>query len=525
MSHPLGVRPEGNAFLDFAGSPSSYNALRMSGLGSLCALNDALLLDVLHQAGGASLLSFSRVSKAGYAFSLHEDTWRSLVLEEFGVDFEMASGGSWRATWAARAATALRAPPPPPPAHAPPASAAGLYSTLLWHAHRCATAPIEPRWLSFDNAPRERGDLAPAAFSAAYDAANAPVVLRDGAAGCWPGREGGAWDASSLRAAHGGVAFHCAGFEWPLSRYLDYCARSTDDNPLYLFDKAFAEKAPALGRYTPPPAFGRDLLELLPRGERPDWRWLILGPAKSGSVWHQDPNGTQAFNACLQGRKKWLLLPPDLAPPGVWAAADGSQVCAPMSVVEWLLQFYAPYAKLRDARLRECDAAAGAVAALRARCAPVPARLAARARRARPVECVVGAGDVVFVPRGWWHCVLNLDPVNVAVTHNFCSTAGLPAVLTFLRNKPGCVSGVPQGRAEGLYARFRAALEREEPALLAEAEGQRGALPLLPPPPPQQQQPPPSQLSHKRRWADVVGGAGSGGGGFSLTSQWGAGGP
>ena len=33
-------------------------------------------------------------------------------------------------------------------------------------------------------------------------------------------------------------------------------------------------------------------------------------------------------------------------------------------------------------------------------------------------ECVVGAGELIFVPRGWWHLVLNLEP-SVAVTQNF----------------------------------------------------------------------------------------------------------
>jgi hypothetical protein len=135
---------------------------------------------------------------------------------------------------------------------------------------------------------------------------------------------------------------------------------------------------------------------------------------------------------------------------------------------------------------------------------------------------VVGAGDVLFVPRGWWHCVLNLDPVNVAVTQNFCSRAGLPAVLAFLKEKPGCVSGVPPEHAASLYARFRDALAREEPALLAEAEGGGAAAPTTAAAaaaPGQQQQAP----QKRKRWAEVVGGA-EAGGGFSLAAQWGAGG-
>ena len=27
----------------------------------------------------------------------------------------------------------------------------------------------------------------------------------------------------------------------------------------------------------------------------------------------------------------------------------------------------------------------------------------------QPVECVCEAGEMMFVPKGWWHCVLNLE--------------------------------------------------------------------------------------------------------------------
>lgn len=43
---------------------------------------------------------------------------------------------------------------------------------------------------------------------------------------------------------------------------------------------------------------------------------------------------------------------------------------------------------------------------------------------------------MLYVPRGWWHCVLNLGH-TVAVTQNYVSSTGLPKVLHFL--KPGRV--------------------------------------------------------------------------------------
>ena len=58
------------------------------------------------------------------------------------------------------------------------------------------------------------------------------------------------------------------------------------------------------------------------------------------------------------------------------------------------------------------------------------------------VEAHSGPGDVVFVPRGWWHCVVNQDAFTVAVTHNFCSPRGLSSTLGLLRQSPHLVSGL-----------------------------------------------------------------------------------
>ena len=48
---------------------------------------------------------------------------------------------------------------------------------------------------------------------------------------------------------------------------------------------------------------------------RPDHAWIIMGSARSGSTFHKDPNSTSAWNAAIQGRKLWVMLPPHITPP------------------------------------------------------------------------------------------------------------------------------------------------------------------------------------------------------------------
>ena len=238
-----------------------------------------------------------------------------------------------------------------------------------------------------------------------------------------------------------------------LRRYMAYAAggaaRPGEDQPLVLFDGEAFSKAPGLAASWATPRLwaGRDLFAAL-GPSRPHHAWLIAGPQGSGSLWHVDPNATSAYNALLCGRKRWLLWPPGPPPPGVYAAADGSHTSQPLSIVEWAMDFYAPAA--RDGRLRAVTL--------------VP-------------------GQVMHVPAGWWHAVLNLASEEapqegegapqqgegapqqgegagliIAITENYAPRAAVPAVLRWLEAGGGGVSGVPRERREGLAGEWRAAL-------------------------------------------------------------------
>ena len=49
-------------------------------------------------------------------------------------------------------------------------------------------------------------------------------------------------------------------------------------------------------------------------------------------------------------------------------------------------------------------------------------------------EVVQKAGDIVFVPAGWWHCVLNLDAETVAFTQNVITDGNVAATIDEFAN-------------------------------------------------------------------------------------------
>ena len=409
------------------------------------------------------LCTLAQTSRYFYVLSHQPELWRDACLLS-------ASDGSaedailpqfshtWKDTWR------LLQYPKEVGASSPrqrPLSIPGIYSDYLYRQHSCRTFPIPSTWFNDRTGPSRckpidelcNESLSSEVFLRDYEGQNRPVVLK-GAASAWPAVHNWRDETYIARSlgpnrtfrATSGTAQHAAQFTW--SAYIEYCRATSssssggaavEEGPLYLFDRTAAlDLAADWGGGPAAQPQQHDLFSLLGPDRRPDHTWLIAGSPRSGSVFHIDPNATHAWNACITGRKRWILSPPGQPPPGVGPSPDGDSVVLPISLGEWMTQYY------------YCDG--------------------------QPLyECTVGPGDIMFVPHGWWHMVVNLpgEDVNIAVTHNYVAPSNLPNVLRFLREKREQVSGCRDRAAalqpDCLYKTFVDVLEKEEPMLLRTA--------------------------------------------------------
>lgn len=286
----------------------------------------------------------------------------------------------------------------------------------------------------------------------------------------WPAYKD--WSMEYLAEKYGDTVFRAEVVDWSMKTYVEYVNNNSDESPLYLFDRDYVKKMnltvddeePKPGAtppaYTNPPCFGEDYFSVLGK-DRPDNRWLVIGPSRSGSTFHKDPNATSAWNAVLRGSKYWITFPstasgvsettsnrePLPAPPGVYVSPDHGEVTTPLSIAEWILSFHA------EAR-----------------------------RTPGCIEAVCHAGELLYVPSGWWHLVVNLEPntPTIAITQNFISQSHITPALDFLKNRPDQVTGfrckVETG-AEGQggggwaldpYQTFVERMEEKYPELLKE---------------------------------------------------------
>ncbi|KAF2159305.1 hypothetical protein M409DRAFT_30181 [Zasmidium cellare ATCC 36951] len=413
--HPLGVRPPGNALT------STFNL--KDSCGGFARLPDELIAQLLEILEAASLLRLGATCRALHAFTRNEELWRTLFVESSPQNFSWQ--GTWRSTYLSQ-----------PSSKEPRVDCSNLFSDVLHRPFFCSHVDLHPFAANIPKANeiQRLPHLSYDAFEAEWY--GQPFILTEPVKQ-WPVYK--AWSTERLLEKYADVTFRAEAVDWPLKTYVEYMNNSQDESPLYLFDRAFAEKMdlsvstnPDKGAdYWPPPTYGPDAFSVL-GDQRPDHRWLIIGPDRSGSTFHKDPNATSAWNAVLKGSKYWIMFPssPSIPPPpGVFVSEDQSEVTSPLSIPEWLLGFHAEARKTAGCK-----------------------------------EGICYEGEVLYVPSGWYHLVLNLE-ASIAITQNLVPKSRVGAVLHFLRDQKQSISGFSD-EIEDPYGLFVDRLREQDPQLL-----------------------------------------------------------
>ncbi|KAG7348844.1 cupin-like domain containing protein [Nitzschia inconspicua] len=473
--HPFGVLPGGNQFFisDQSAQPSFSKSLLEQ------VLDDKLWQTVLSYCDAKSLGNAVQVSRYLYVAGHQSELWRDLVLRQCDATKIAITkvAKSWKDTYVLLFHTTTTQTLF---VESRPMNIPGIYSDTIYQSHFCRSFAIPDAWLVRNDGQNENctaqqqhreipfvsvESISPQEFFSQYEETNQPVVIQ----GAANGKAVDCWNNWVYLQAHSSPTktFRTTSGAAPLSGYFTLDAyrkyiefEYLEESPLYLFDRNafvgneqweddffpdFYRRCPY---WDPSGQYGHDLLQHLGSRQRPDHTWLIAGPKRSGSVFHIDPNCTHAWNACIQGRKRWIFYPPGDPPPGVLPSLHGDEVALPLSVGEWIVQYWEEH--MEQYRQR-----------------PVGSR---------PMECTTFPGDVIFVPHGWWHSVINLDDVNIAITHNYLSPSNLGNALKFFVEKQDHISGC-RDRAESIkpemiHDALVEALRTKEPKHLEKAMAQ-----------------------------------------------------
>ncbi|XP_073022149.1 lysine-specific demethylase JMJ21 [Primulina eburnea] len=394
---------------------SFENRRRVEALGDLCVLPDEILCSILANLTPRDVSRLSCVSSVMYILCSEEPLWMSLCLRI--VNRQLEYKGSWKKT-------ALHQLDLPliyvEESQKKPLHFDGFTSLFLYQ--RLYRSYTTLNGFNFDSGNVDRKEnVSLEEFHEAYDGQK-PVLI-NGLADNWPARK--SWTSELLLSRYSDTKFKISQrsskkMTMKFKDYISYMNVQHDEDPLYIFDEKFGETAPDLLKdYSVPQLFQEDYFDVLDGEQRPPFRWLIIGPERSGASWHVDPSLTSAWNTLLCGRKRWALYPPGRVPLGVTVHVndeDGDVNIETPSSLQWWLEYYP--------LLSEHD---------------------------KPIECTQLPGETIYVPSGWWHCILNLE-TTIAVTQNFVNSKNFEFV---------CLDMAPGYRHKGICRAGLLALDED----------------------------------------------------------------
>ena len=185
------------------------------------------------------------------------------------------------------------------------------------------------------------------------------------------------WDSeAALLKNFGGVRMDLTSdLSMTVAEYLEYAARTTADFPYYIYEREFmGDSAKIASAFVAPPWVEEDLLEIVPElTPRKCQQLFLLGGSRTGSQLHADGHANVGWNVCCFGTKRWVFLAPDTD-----VSALGLDQCLEGPAL-WFVD------KL-----------------------PLLRTLAAEGK-IHMCECIQKPGDLVLIPHGWYHAIVNLE--------------------------------------------------------------------------------------------------------------------
>lgn len=155
--------------------------------------------------------------------------------------------------------------------------------------------------------------------------------------------------------------------------------QSLSQNPYTLHSWLFELDAPELATDYRVGSQFENWFDMLPFELRPKVKFIFMGGSKTCTTVHVDPFQTSAWNTLLIGEKVWLFFPPSMS---------------------------------FDSSLLNTDSV-----------------LSGRLLELNPLIAIQKPSDLVYVPTGWYHAVVNLQPY-LAITENFMSSSNADKVIS-----------------------------------------------------------------------------------------------
>mmetsp|Transcript_1925 Transcript_1925/g.3574 ORF Transcript_1925/g.3574 Transcript_1925/m.3574 type:complete len:344 (-) Transcript_1925:328-1359(-) len=260
----------------------------------------------------------------------------------------------------------------------------------------------------FDIEKKHISEISPQEFEEQYIRRSLPLVLK----GCLDDWEAyGQWSIHHFRKQYGeaNVSVDTGSHggkmqQMKLREYIDSFpeyerAAEEEGKPVpYLRVWNFLDDFPELARCFSTDAYFEDHFNKLPEGVRPPFTWLFMGPTGIQSKLHVDIWYTDAWLCNLQGRKRFSVFHPShrkyLEVGDEWADVNHPD----------LVKF-------------------------------------PRFNKATPVEFVLEAGEMLYIPRKWPHAAIALEP-SLSLSANFLSQCNkrnvMPTLVKYLERRGNC---------------------------------------------------------------------------------------